>query len=92
MTLEKSVEDWVVTFAEDLGGRALKLTGYTGIPDRLVILPGAVIAFVETKRPKGGKVAKAQKLRHKFLRGLGFRVYVPCTKQEVEHVFQELTA
>ncbi len=90
LPLERSVEYWVVYYAKERGGKAFKLVGYTGIPDRLILLPHGVIAFAETKRPKGGKVATAQKLRHKFLRALGFRVFVPCTKHEVEQMFLEL--
>lgn len=90
MTLEVNVEKWVDAFAKKRGGRAFKLTGYTGIPDRLIVLPQSVVAFAETKKPAGGVLSAAQKLRHKFLRGLGFRVYVPCTKHQVEQMFEEL--
>lgn len=49
---------------------------YTGIPDRLVLLPGAVVVFVELKR--GGSSSREAKLRPnqvqwiKTLRRLGF--------------------
>jgi hypothetical protein len=90
MVLESSVERWVDATAQEHGGRAFKLTGYTGIPDRLILLPNSVIAFAETKKPVGGILSTAQKLRHKFLRSLGFKVFVPCTKQEVLDMFGEL--
>lgn len=43
------------------GGFCVKLdpTGVVGIPDRLVILPGAIL-FVEVKRAKGGRIAELQ--------------------------------
>lgn len=88
MPLESSVEDWVVQYSEERGGRALKITGYKGFPDRLVILPDAVVFFVETKT-KGGRVATAQKIWHKILRGLGFKVYVPYDRAAVRRIFTE---
>lgn len=90
MTLERNVEEWVKVLAEEQGGQAIKLTGYTGIPDRLLLLPGGVIAFVETKRPKGGVLAKVQSLWHKRLRAMGFKVFVPCTKQQAQQMFEDL--
>ncbi|MDB4306092.1 VRR-NUC domain-containing protein [bacterium] len=90
MALESSVEKWVDFYAKERGGRAFKLTGYTGIPDRLVLLPNGITIFVETKRPDGGIISKAQRMVHRSLRGLGFRVFVPCTKHEVQQMFKEL--
>lgn len=90
MVLEKSVEDWVVDIAKARGGKAFKLTGYNGIPDRLVLLPNGVFAFAETKKPAGGILSSKQVIRHKWLRSLGFKVFVPCTKQQVEQMFGEL--
>lgn len=87
MPSERSVESWVVQYTADRGGKALKLTGYVGIPDRLVLLPGGVVFFVETKTI-GGRLSKAQRLRHHFLRALGFKVYVPWTKEQVEKTYE----
>lgn len=44
-------------------GLCVKLdpTGLVGIPDRLVMLPGGVLFFVELKRPKGGSWARMQR-------------------------------
>ena len=35
------------------------------------MLPGGVLVWVETKRPKGGRLSELQKLRHRQLRALG---------------------
>lgn len=42
---------------EDAGGLCLKWTcpGHRGVPDRMILFPGGIIAFVELKRP-GAKV------------------------------------
>ncbi len=54
------------------GGKAYKFVspGNTGIPDRLVIMPGGHIGFVELKQ-KGKKPGKQQEFRMAELRRLG---------------------
>ena len=53
---------------------ALKLdsTHKKGIHDRLVLLPGGRVFFVELKRPKGGKMSVMQKVRAMQIARLGF--------------------
>ena len=46
--------------------------GTAGMPDRLLLLPGGRILFVEVKAP-GKKPHPLQKHRHEQLRALGFR-------------------
>jgi len=58
----------------------LKLTGYRGIPDRL-LLQGSVATFVEFKKP-GGTVARAQLNWRSRLRRKGFRAEILDSKQE----------
>ena len=54
---EKTVEAALRKAVEDEGGLCLKWVcpGHTGVPDRMILFPGGVIAFVELKRP-GAKV------------------------------------
>ena len=75
--LEKDVERRFVEGVEALGGMTAKLTveGRRGWPDRLVVLPGGVIFFVELKRPKGGSLSAVQKGLHERLRRLGARLF-----------------
>lgn len=76
--LEKSIENILRKAVEDEGGVCLKWTcpGHRGVPDRMILFPGGIIAFVELKRP-GAKV-KAGGLqewwRTKILR-FGFPYY-----------------
>ena len=51
--LEKSIENVLRKAVEDAGGLCLKWTcpGHRGVPDRMILFPGGIIAFVELKRP-----------------------------------------
>lgn len=74
--LEKDVEKRLIKPVRQLGGLCLKFVtpGFTGVPDRIILLPGAHILFVETKKP--GKVERPrQTFVQGILRRLGFTVY-----------------
>ena len=63
--------------------------GNAGVPDRLVLLPGGRVVFVELKRP-GEKPRPLQVATHSKLRRLGFRVYGCVDSVErVEDVVRE---
>lgn len=86
MVLEYSVENFFVKQVETvLGGIALKgdIPGRRFI-DRIVILPYGVTAYVELKRPKGGRYSGHQKETLSRLEGWGHKVARLKTKQEVE--------
>ena len=70
---EKQVETKLVTETKSMGGLALKFTspGLDGVPDRLVLLPGGKMAFIEVKAP-GKTMRPLQKRRKRQLEGLGF--------------------
>lgn len=53
----------------------LNVAGQRGWPDRLVLLPGGEVVFVELKRP-GAKARRLQEHIHKRLAALGFRIAV----------------
>jgi len=74
---EKAIEQKLVLAVKNMGGIAPKFVspGFDGMPDRLILLPGGRIAFVEVKAP-GKKPRPLQLARHKLLQGLGFKVYV----------------
>ena len=48
--------------------------GWTGVPDRIILLPGGRIAFAETKAP-GKKETARQRYTQELLRSLGFTVF-----------------
>jgi hypothetical protein len=73
---EKELEQMLVREVKRRGGRAYKFIspGLNGVPDRLVLLPGGKIGFVEVKAP-GKKMRPNQIKRKSELEGLGFLVY-----------------
>lgn len=91
---EKTIENRLIEIVEETyGGWVVKLwpMSISGIPDRLVLLPGGRIWFVELKAP--GKKAKGlQKWVHKKLRDLGFSVWVIPDYQTLDTFIDEIHA
>lgn len=89
---EKAIEEYLRDQVRDAGGRAYKFTspGNDGVPDRLVLLPGARIAFVELKAP-GKKPTALQELQQNRIRDLGFSVSVIDSKSGVDEFIQQYT-
>ena len=84
--LEKEIEAALRKAVEAAGGKCLKWVcpGWSGVPDRIVLLPGGRIIFVETKRPKGGKLSALQKWWRDELWGLGFSYATVWNDKDVE--------
>ena len=74
--LEKKVEQHLRDSVRALGGWCLKLVcpGFTGVPDRMILLRGGVIAFAELKRPGQRERARQSYVQHR-LRRMGFIVF-----------------
>ena len=76
--LEKEVEKRLHEGVKKLknGSLCLKFVspGCTGVPDRIILLPGTHVIFVETKKP-GKKERARQKFVQGLIRFLGFEVY-----------------
>ena len=77
---------------EKVGGICVKfLPDFArGFPDRIVLLPGGVLVWVETKRPQGGVLSPVQKVQHVLLRRLGQRVEVVWTKDQADDLIDSL--
>jgi hypothetical protein len=72
--LEKDIEKALGRMIGRRGGLCLKwiCPGWAGVPDRIVLLPGGRVIFVELKRPKGGVMSSRQKWWSDKLNKLGF--------------------
>lgn len=89
--LEKQIEQKLSLMVKQQGGLALKFVSpsFAGMPDRLVLLPDGIIAFVELKAP-GKKPRPLQLARHRLLRSLGFPVYVIDGIEQIGGMLDEL--
>lgn len=90
--MEKTVESYLRRRVREAGGLALKLVcpGWTGVPDRLILLPGARVYFAETK-DRGKTPRPRQRYVHDRLRELGFTVFVPDSKEAVDDMVQAIS-
>lgn len=72
--LEKFLEQKLVRSVRAAGGLCLKWSspGAAGVPDRIVLLPGGRVIFVEMKRPQGGRLSRLQKWWARELLDWGF--------------------
>ena len=88
---EKFIEQKLATAVKTKGGIAPKFVSpsFAGMPDRLILLPGGLMAFAELKAP-GMKPRPLQVARHEMLRRLGFRVYVIDGIEQIGGILDEL--
>ena len=91
--LEKAIERKLVQAVKAQGGICPKFVspGTDGMPDRIVLLPGGHIGFVEVKAP-GKKPRPLQLARHSLLRELGYRVYVLDDIGQIGGVLDDICA
>ena len=88
---EKTIERKLVQAVKAAGGIAPKFTspGFAGMPDRIMLLPGGCMAFVEVKAP--GKTPRPLQLaRHRLLRSLGFKVYAIDNVNQIGGILDEI--
>src|SRR5882762_7601711 len=87
---EKDVERHFVEKAPD-DAWAIKLNpiGLRGLPDRMLLLAGGRVIFVELKIPTG-RLSRLQQYVHERLRALGFRVEVLWTRQQVDEFYASI--
>lgn len=88
---EKTIEQKFTAAVKTAGGLALKFAspGFDGMPDRIALLPGGRMAFVEVKAP-GKKPRPLQEARHRLLRRLGFKVYVLDDAGQIGGIIDEM--
>ena len=88
---ESSIERKLVQAVKSRGGICPKWVspGLNGVPDRIVLLPGGYMAFVEVKAP-GKKPRVIQMARHRTLRRLGYKVYVIDGIEQITPTLDEI--
>ena len=88
---ESKIEKRFRLAVERIGGKAPKWVspGNRGVPDRIVILPGGRVVFVELKAP-GKQLQPLQRKWMKTLRSLGHQVYKIDSEEDIERFIQEV--
>ncbi len=86
MVDERDIEGKLGRVVQERGGLCLKLDSSSkkGIQDRLVLLPGARVYFVELKRPDSGRVSVLQRVRKVQIRRMGFPALVINNMDELD--------
>ena len=90
--LEKEVENYLVWCVEMVGGKAYKFESphHRGVSDRVVCLPNGETWFIETKRPKGGRLSPLQKIFAADMTRLKQKYACLRSKQEVDEWVKKL--
>lgn len=80
---ERDIEKWLRYKIRQMGGIAMKFTspGNDGVPDRIAILPGGQVWFIELKKD-GETPTKIQEWQIERLRKLGCNVAVIAGMEE----------
>lgn len=88
---EKLIEKKLREAVKAFGGLALKFSSpyHRGMPDRVLLMPNGMVGFVEIKTT-GKKPTELQKVAHKQLRELGFKVEVIDKPEQIEEFLNEL--
>lgn len=80
---ENVIEARLRKAVERAGGRCLKFVspGHTGVPDRIILMPGGRAFFAETKAPGKHERARQEYVQRK-LHELGFRTFASVDSDE----------
>lgn len=81
---ERDIEQALKRAVEQRGGICWKFTspGTAGVPDRIALMPGGRIAFIEVKAP-GKRPRPLQRAIHEKLRALGLIVITIDNKNQI---------
>ena len=84
-TIEKDIERWLGNQLKKLGCIYMKFVspGNDGVPDRIVVLPGGSVIFIELKETTG-KLMANQRVQISRLRKQGALVFVVTGKTDSE--------
>ena len=88
---ESQLEENLCRRIKKLGGMALKFMspGRAGVPDRIILMPGGKIYFVEMKS-SNGPVNPIQEYVFEKFEELGFKVHILNSEQTIENFIQKI--
>lgn len=88
---ESQIEARLSREVKHAGGLCLKWVspGCTGVMDRIILLPGGRVIFVELKQP-GGRLSERQKWMADALARLGMDVRCLWNKEQVDKFLEEV--
>ncbi len=91
MDRERDIERYLRHRVEQMGGLAFKFVapGNDGVPDRMVVIPGRVVAFVELKTD-GGELSPIQVWQQERLKRRGCIVATLWSKDQVDEWLQDM--
>lgn len=83
--LERDIEKHLVRRVKEAGGKAYKFVSpqNRGVSDRIVVMPGGVVWFVELKAP-GGRLSPLQVLFGEEIKKMNGNYIVLWSKDDVE--------
>lgn len=84
--MERDIEYKLTKMVRNHGGLCLKWVcpGWSGVPDRIILLPGGRVVFAEIKRPRGGRLSLLQRTWAEKLTALGFSHWVIWNDGDLE--------
>jgi len=82
---ERDIEAYLRARVKALGGIAYKFVspGHAGVADRIVLLPGGVVWFIEVKAPNG-RMSPLQVLFARRMAELGMQYRTIWSKEDVD--------
>ena len=91
MEQERDVEKYLTAQAKKIGGLSYKWTcpGQDGVPDRIIIMPGGHVYFVELKTYQG-RLSQIQKHQINKIREKGAAVYILYGKKGVDCFIEDI--
>lgn len=88
---EKDLERRLGKEVKALGGKSVKVYNPwdVGFPDRMLLMPGGRVVFVELKST-GERPRAIQRVKHEELRALGYEVRVIDRNKQIDQLIHDL--
>ena len=88
--LEKELERKLVRGVRSRHGLCMKRVcpGNRGVPDRIVLMPGGRVYFIEMKRPGRSKTDPLQEYWARTLRRMGFKTWLIHSLEELSETLR----